>query len=225
LLLVGGLLIVVGLAATALTTPFSLTRDDAGPRARPAAAGTATTTGAIAENPPIPAQTSVPPPVAEPVADPAAPATPPPDWSPRAVRIPKIEVDAPVDALGVDDKNALQVPSDPTRVGWWLGGAQPGQPDPAVLVGHLDSSTGPAVFFKLEQLVPGDVIEVDRADASTARFMVERLESHPKTEFPTLSVYGATDTSTLRLITCFGAFDPVARSYENNLVIYANLLP
>ncbi len=134
-------------------------------------------------------------------------------------------MDAPIDALGVDDENALEVPSDTSRVGWWSGGGQPGQSDPAVLVGHRDSSTGPAVFFELGELVPGDIIEVDRVDGSTARFMVERIESYPKTAFPTVAVYGPTDSSTLRLITCLGPFDRVARSYKDNLVVYANLAP
>ncbi len=176
----------------------------------------ATTNPAIYEAPTIPTpETIAPIQIPEPAAD----------LAPTEVRIPKIEVDAPVDALGVDAQNALQVPTDPARVGWWSGGAKPGDDDPSVLVGHLDSSTGPAVFFQLERLVPGDVIEVDRADGSTARFMIERLESHPKTQFPTTAVYGSTEGSTLRLVTCFGAFDDVARSYENNLVVYANLMP
>lgn len=169
-------------------------------------------------------------PAPEPAPEPTAPKPPPVPptlngWMPKTIRIPALEVDAPVDSMGVDAENALEVPEDPTRAGWWSGGAQPGQADPAVIVGHLDSSTGPAVFFGLDKLKAGDVIEVDRADDSTARFMVYGLESHPKTEFPTLSVYGGTEDATLRLITCFGEFDPVARSYKNNLVVYANLLP
>lgn len=215
---VGGLLIALGLVAIATTTSFPRT----GERPRTVSATPAETTGEpVAETPTIPVPTTG----SAPVAEPAAAGSPVPDWTPTKVRVPKIEVDAPIDPLGVDSQNALEVPSDPARVGWWSGGAQPGQPDAAVLVGHLDSSTGPAVFFELERLAPGDVIEVDRADSSTARFMVERLESHPKTAFPTLAVYGPTDGSALRLITCFGAFDPVQSSYKNNLVIFANLIP
>lgn len=260
LLLAGGVLLVVGLGATATaastadddgssapsTTAAPAREADAEVAANPTIPTPATDAGAapstdpppITEPPPVTAPppvteepgpdgpTTEAPPPREPVpSEPAPPPTAPPDWKPMAIRVPALEVDAPVDVMGVDAENALEVPSDPVRVGWWSGGAQPGQPDPAVLVGHLDSSTGPAVFFGLEKLKPGDVIEVDRADATTARFAVQRIESHPKTEFPTLSVYGGTEDATLRLITCFGEFDPVARSYQNNLVVYANLLP
>ena len=170
-----------------------------------------------------PAQTiPTPPPTSDPA--PLEVTEPKPDWTPTAIRVPKIEVDAPIDRMGVDANNALEVPKDPTRVGWWSGGAEPGEVDPAVLVGHLDNSTGPAVFFRLEKLEAGDDIEVDRADGSTAKFQVQSLESHPKTQFPTDAVYGHTEWPSLRLITCFGEFDPVARSYENNLVIYATLV-
>lgn len=213
-LMLGSLLIVGGLAATS----GALTQTDAESRPRPVAATTATDP---VSRPPAPPSSVAPPPT-----DPAAaPVPPPPDWSPTQVRIGEIEVDAPIDPLGVDDQDRLQVPSDPSRVGWWFGGAQPGQDDPAVLVGHLDSTTGPAVFHRLELLAPGDVIEVDRADASTARFMVERVESHPKDAFPTMDVYGPTEASTLRLVTCFGDFDAERFSYKDNLIVYANLMP
>lgn len=211
----------LGLGATAVGSSFSHSGDDAKPKAQSAAARSTDPTSPPATgaaNPTIPTPTPGSAPIIKPPAQ-------QPDWTPTAVRVPRLKVDAPIDALGVDDRNALEVPSDTTRVGWWSGGAEPGQSDPAVLVGHRDSSTGPAVFFELGELVPGDLIEVDRADGSTARFMVERIESHPKTAFPTLAVYGATDSSTLRLITCFGAFDRVARSYKDNLVVYANLAP
>lgn len=178
----------------------------------------------IVENPtiPAPATTTTTAPAAP---APAGPAKPPPDWRPTALKIPEIGVEAPVDPVGVDKENALEVPTDTARVGWWSGGAQPGETGPAVLLGHVDSYKGPAVFFKLANLKPGDVVEVDRADGSPARYMIDHLESHPKTKFPTLSVYGATAGPTLRLITCFGKFDEVARSYKNNLIVYANILP
>jgi len=238
LLLVGGLLIGLGLGATVVNSSFSRSDDNAKPKPRSVATRSTDPTGPpesgaarpessvpiagptpATESPTIPA-----PPGSAPLTEQAAPSAPQPGWTPTAVRVPRLKVDAPIDALGVDDRNALEVPSDTTRVGWWSGGARPGESDPAVLVGHRDSSTGPAVFFDLGDLVPGDEIEVDRFDGSTARFMVERIESHPKDAFPTEAVYGATDSSSLRLITCFGTFDRVARSYKDNLVIYANLV-
>jgi len=224
-LLLAGLALVVSGVAAMTFSPLSPLRTAAG-KGRPVAdksAGAVTTPPSIVENPTIPAPATTAP--SPPVVAPAKELKPPPNWKPTSIRVPKIGVDAPIDPLGVDEKNALAVPKDTTRVGWWSGGAQPGEPGPSVLVGHRDSTKGPAVFFKLGDLKPGDVIEVGRADGSPARYMVDHLESHPKTMFPTLAVYGATAGPTLRLITCFGRFDRVARSYKNNLVIYANIMP
>lgn len=227
LLVIGGLLVGLGLGATGVSSsfPFSGRQQSRETQSNGVTDGSTAPPATLATTPTIPGPAPTLPAAAGTGPGPAGQPPPQPNWIPRRIRVPKIKVDAPIDPLGVDDKNTLQVPSDPARVGWWSGGAQPGQPDPAVLVGHRDSSTGAAVFFRLGELVPGDVIELDRTDGSTARFMVDHLESHPKTEFPTQAVYGATDSSTLRLITCFGAFDKVQRSYKDNLVIYANLMP
>jgi sortase (surface protein transpeptidase) len=92
------------------------------------------------------------------------------------------------------------------------------------MLGHVDSAEyGPGVFFKLGALKPGDTVSVLRADSTTATFRVTRVASFPKDQFPTLEVYGNTDDAELRLITCGGAFDSSARSYENNIVVYAAL--
>lgn len=213
-MVLGGLLVVAGVASTSVV----LTQNEIAADAAPTSTSTPVSTLPTATVPPPPPTTA-----GAPAAVPAA-VEPAPEWAPTQVRVPKIGVDAPIDPLGVDEQNSLEVPADTTRVGWWSGGAEPGEDDPAVLAGHVDSTTGPAVFFELEQLVPGDVVEVDRVDGSTARFMVERLESHPKDDFPTNAVYGPTDSSTLRLITCFGAFDTERSSYLDNLIVYANLM-
>lgn len=209
---VGALLVVAGVASTSV----ALTQNELVADSAPTTTSTSTEPAATLPSPP---PTTAAPPAAVPVA-----VEPAPDWTPTRVRVGNAEVDAPIDALGVDDQNKIQVPADPARVGWWSGGAEPGEDDPAVLVGHLDSTTGPGVFFGLEKLVPGDVVEVDRADGSTAQFMVERIESHPKDAFPTDEVYGSTDSSSLRLITCIGSFDAERSSYRDNLIVYANLM-
>lgn len=227
----GGLLIGLGFGTTTMGSSFLRTRSEANTAtqpnrsAEPSRRATDTT-----EKPTVPAPISrptipAPAPAAVPATTLPGPAAPPPNWTPTAIRIPRIKVDSLIEPLGVDEQNTLQVPKDTKMVGWWSGGAQPGQPNPAVLVGHRDSRTGPAVFYRLGDVVPGDVIEVERADGSTAKYLAERVESFPKTEFPTTSVYGSTDGSSLRLVTCFGAFDDVERSYVDNLVVYANILP
>ena len=95
---------------------------------------------------------------------------------------------------------------------------------PALFVGHADTRTGPSVFHDLGRLKPKQLIEVGRADGSTAVFAVDRVVSYPKTQFPTEEVYGDTDHAALRLVTCGGAFDEQARSYLENVVVYASLV-
>ena len=142
---------------------------------------------------------------------------------PERIRIPSIGVDAPVVDLGLNLDRTLQVPGNYAETGWWSGGAQPGAPGPAVVVGHVDSTTGPAVFHRLGDLRPGDAVEVADPAGQVRRFRVVRLEEHPKDEFPTDAVYGPTGGPELRLVTCSGNFDRRSGHYEDNLIAYATL--
>jgi hypothetical protein len=142
---------------------------------------------------------------------------------PVRVRVPGIGVDSPLERLGIDGSGALQTPADYGQAGWFTGGPAPGDVGPAVLAGHVDSTAGPAVFWRLRDLVPGDEVLVDRTDGTTARFTVTRVERHPKDAFPTDEVYGPTPDAQLRLITCGGEFDRSARSYRDNVVVFAAL--
>jgi sortase (surface protein transpeptidase) len=92
-----------------------------------------------------------------------------------------------------------------------------------VIVGHVDSKRGPAVFYRLRELRRGDRIEITRTDGSVVTFVVDRLEQHAKTRFPTDDVYLPTLEPTLRLVTCDGAFDRFTGHYRDNLVIFADL--
>jgi hypothetical protein len=148
-------------------------------------------------------------------------ATPGAAAQPVRVRVPGIGVDSPLDRLGVDAAGALETPADYARAGWFDGGPAPGDVGPAVLAGHVDSYEGPAVFWRLRDLVPGDEVLVDRADGTTARFTVTRVERHPKDAFPTDDVYGPTPDAQLRLVTCGGEFDRSVRSYRDNVVVFA----
>lgn len=137
------------------------------------------------------------------------------------IRIPTIGVEAPVIGLGLTDDERLEVPARADQAGWWSGGELPGRKGPAVIAGHVDSSTGPAVFFRLRELEPGDVVEVTPRGRRTVRFVVDRLEDVPKDGFPTREVYGPTPGSTLRLVTCTGSFDESSGSYRDNLIVFA----
>ncbi|MGY1812005.1 class F sortase [Blastococcus sp. SYSU D00820] len=142
---------------------------------------------------------------------------------PVRLRVPAIGVDSDLARLGTDAAGALVPPADYGRAGWYAGGPAPGDVGPAVLAGHVDSTAGPAVFFRLRDLAPGDEVLVDRADGTTARFTVTAVDRYAKDAFPTTEVYGPTPDAQLRLITCGGAFDRAARSYRDNVVVHARL--
>ena len=139
------------------------------------------------------------------------------------VMIPSIGVDAGIVRLGLNADGSLQVPSDYATAGWWSGGPLPGERGPAVVVGHVDSKAGPAVFFKLATLQPGRTVEVSRPDESTARFVVTRLMEVSKSAFPTKLVYGPTSDAELRLVTCGGSFDSSTGHYVDNVIVFAKL--
>lgn len=125
--------------------------------------------------------------------------------------------------LGLTDQKRLEAPEPWEAVGWYALGEAPGETGAAVLAGHLDSDTGPAVFHRLKQLEVGDTVSVARADGAVAHFAVYAVEQYAKEEFPTHRVYGDTQEPELRLITCGGDFDDVGHSYEDNVVVYARI--
>ena len=143
--------------------------------------------------------------------------------NPVTIRIPRIEVEAPIIPLGLRDDGKIEVPSRTEETGWWLGGPEPGEPGPAVILGHVDSREGPAVFFNLRYLRAGDEVHIDRADGSTLTYVVDSSEHHPKDDFPTDEVYGPTEHPTLRLVTCGGEYDFDVRTYPDNVIVFASL--
>ena len=102
-----------------------------------------------------------------------------------------------------------------------VGRPAPGQAGPAVLLGHVDSASGPGVFLRLPELAPGADVRVDRADGSSIDFRVTAVQRVPKASFPTERVYGPTLEPSLRLVTCAGPFDHARRSYRDNVIVYA----
>lgn len=144
---------------------------------------------------------------------------------PTRLRIPAIKVDASFVELGLAADKTIEVPKSFTEVGWYIHGPTPGELGPAIVLGHVDSRVlGAAVFFYLGQLKPGDTIEIDRKDGSTAVFRVDELDRYSQDDFPTDLVYGNINHAGLRLITCTGAYDRQAKKYDRNLVVYASLI-
>jgi len=144
---------------------------------------------------------------------------------PVAVSIPALSVAGPLEELVADPATGeLAAPHDPARAGWYAAGVVPGDQGPAVIGGHVDSRSGPGVFFRLRTLRPGDLVDVTRSDGRTVRFSVIAVALYPKDRFPTEAVYGPTSGPELRLVTCGGTFDRSARSYDDNVVVDAALV-
>ncbi|HEY0168741.1 MAG TPA: class F sortase [Jatrophihabitans sp.] len=150
-----------------------------------------------------------------------------PRSAPVRLEIPQIQVSSDLVQLGLNPDQTVQVPplAKNSPAGWYKYSPTPGQQGPAVLLGHVDSvEYGPGIFFKLGGLRPGATLTVTRSDNTAAVFRVDRVVSYRKDQFPTLEVYGNTDSAQLRLITCGGAFDDESHSYENNIVAFATLV-
>lgn len=176
----------------------------------------------------------------------ADPAAPPPDLVPRvdkppisstptaaptAVDIPAIGAASTLIPIGLNPDRTMAVPpvTEPRQAAWYSLGPRPGDAGPAVIVGHVDGVIDgrrgqPGVFYYLDELAPGDLIYVDRADGSRVTFVVYAVESHLKAEFPTTRIYGDTPGPEIRLITCSGSFDRATGHYVENTVILGRLL-
>jgi len=140
---------------------------------------------------------------------------------PVRLRIPGAHIDTALGRLGRAADGTINVPSRPGVAGWYAEGPRPGQPGPAVIVGHVDSASGPAVFYHLSKLRRDDPVYVHRADGSTIAFRVTGMSQVPKTRFPTDLVYGPTLAASLRLVTCGGSIDPTTRHYRDNVIVFA----
>ncbi|MFD0482217.1 class F sortase [Kineococcus sp. GCM10028916] len=141
---------------------------------------------------------------------------------PVHLEVPAAGVDVPLIRLGVNPDGSLEVPVDYQQVGWFTGSAAPGATGPAIIAGHVDSTSGPAPFFRLRDLVAGDEVVVTGADGQRRSFSVDGVEQYPKDRFPTAAVYGPAPGPVLRLITCGGSFDRSVGHYRDNVVVFAS---
>jgi sortase family protein len=144
---------------------------------------------------------------------------PEPVW----LTIPALGVKAPIVTLGLNRNGTLQVPSSTKVVGWYTNSPRPGATGSAVIAGHVDSRSGPGVFFWLHSMHRSERIYVRRADGTLAVFTVTAVRTYAKARFPTATVYGPVPDAELRLITCGGTFDYARGSYLSNVVVYARL--
>jgi LPXTG-site transpeptidase (sortase) family protein len=146
--------------------------------------------------------------------------------APVQIRIPGIGVNAPVMKVGRDADGTVQVPplEEHNLTGWYEYGPAPGQRGPAVILGHVDSTTGISVFYYLKNMHVGNKVYVTLADGKVAAFAVDGLQRVAKDAFPTASVYGKSGYPSLRLITCGGPFDEATGHYVDNVIVYAHLV-
>ncbi|MFD9610318.1 class F sortase [Streptomyces sp. NPDC059083] len=144
---------------------------------------------------------------------------------PVRVRVPAVRIDAPVTAVGLDPDGWIEAPppEENRLAGWFTGAVTPGERGTAVVVGHVDTPAGRAVFYDLGALGRGHRVEVVRRDGRTAVFVVYEVEVVPKEDFPAERVYGDVGVPELRLITCGGTFTQES-GYAGNVVVSARLV-
>ncbi|MFJ9624244.1 class F sortase [Streptomyces sp. NPDC101181] len=142
--------------------------------------------------------------------------------APAEVSIPSLKIRSSLMPLGLNQDGTVEVPpaEQGMTAGWYTGGAVPGRPGPAVLIGHNDTRFGRAVFHDLKDVRKGAEVIVRGGDGASLSFTVTGMETVSKKAFPTQRVYGATAGSTLRLVTCDGAFDAEGHPVDN-LIVYA----
>ncbi len=141
--------------------------------------------------------------------------------SPVALIIPAIGVRTALIRLRRTAAGALQVPATTSVAGWYTGSPRPGELGAAVIAGHVDSTAGPGVFFRLRLVRPHDLILVRRADSSLAAFRVLAVHVYAKSRFPTSAVYGPAPVAELRIVTCGGTFDQATGHYLSNVIVFA----
>lgn len=152
----------------------------------------------------------------------AAPQALPAGLAPERLSIPAIGVSSSLETLGIGSGGTVDVPKNPDRPGWFDRSSAPGQQGPAVIIGHLDSKTGPAVFLRLRDLAVGDPVVVTRHNGTTVTFTVDGVRSFQKSHFPSEATYGPVPGPALRLITCGGTYDRATKSYESNVIVFAS---
>ena len=141
---------------------------------------------------------------------------------PVAISLPAIRVTSTLVSLGLNGDGTVEVPEDPALAGWYRLGTRPGAPGSAVILGHVDSVTGPGVFYRLRTLSPGDLVRVRLADGSSERFRVRSVRTYLNDRFPARQIYAATQGRTLNLVTCGGEYDAARGGYQANVVVHAS---
>lgn len=143
---------------------------------------------------------------------------------PTELSIPDVAIQTPLLTVGRNVDNTIEVPSSYETAGWYRHSPTPGEIGPTIIVGHVDSYRGPAVFWRLSQLRPSQLVNIKRADGQTITYQVTEVKQFDQNNFPTNDVYGNISHAGLRLITCGGVYDRATNHYTHNTVVYAVMI-
>lgn len=143
--------------------------------------------------------------------------------NPNFLSIPSLNINAPFEFLGLNANQTIEVPKNDMSVGWFVYGAKPGEIGAAVIVGHLDSIKGNAIFANLNKIKTGDEIKISREDGSEVIYVTDSVSKFSQNNFPTHKVYDSTPYPSLRLITCAGTYNKQAGHYSDNLVVFGRI--
>ncbi|MGW5307821.1 sortase domain-containing protein [Streptomyces griseoluteus] len=142
---------------------------------------------------------------------------------PREFSIPRLGVEASVDAVGVTGAGQVVVPEDPQRVGWYRFSPVPGAPaGSSVIVGHVDSEgRGLGVLAALNDVRPGDTARVSGSEGLAVEYRVVSRRTVAKDGLGASGAFRVDGRAVLTLITCTGPYDAGKGGYQKNLVVTA----
>ena len=142
---------------------------------------------------------------------------------PKTLTIDPLKVKTNIEQVGLDKKGAMGTPKNEQQVGWYKFGPRPGDVGNAVIDGHTDTKTGPAVFYQLHELKKGDKINIKDESGRNLVFRVKKLVEYGHLDAPLEKIFGASDQRNLNLITCIGTYDENEGTYDNRLVVFTEL--
>ena len=145
-----------------------------------------------------------------------------PNTSPTRLLIPRIGVNARIEARGLDANRNIETPNDFRDVAWFDQGPTPGQHGNALINGHVDWWTGSAVFTRLGEVRPGDAVIVIRGDGTRLSFKVTGRRT-VGAGARVASLFAPSPVANLTLITCTGVWDPLILSDTQRLLVSATL--
>lgn len=144
---------------------------------------------------------------------------------PTELRVNRVAIKASLISVGLELDGSTKIPDEYGLAGWYNLAPTPGEAGPAIIVGHVDNwQRGPSIFWRLHEVIPGDIVEVDRADNGTIKFRVDEVKQFPRHNLPVEKIYGDIDYAGIRIMTCGGTFDSQAQEYDQNTIVFGTLI-